>query len=121
MPTDDCAESSCSPAVTGTKFHASLNASNLSRSVEFYRLLFGCEPAKQRKDYAKFEPPDLPLVLSLTPRHSSPGGNLNHFGIRLPDSAALVRVQHRLEVGGVKTMREEGVECCYARQTKFWV
>jgi hypothetical protein len=30
-------------------------------------------------------------------------------------------MQHRLEAAGIATEREEGVECCYARQTKFWV
>ncbi len=39
----------------------------------------------------------------------------------MPDSAALVIVQRRLEQAGIHTQRQEGVECCYARQTKFWV
>ncbi len=39
----------------------------------------------------------------------------------MSDSAALVAVQMRLEQNGIHTRREEGVECCYARQTKFWV
>ncbi len=30
-------------------------------------------------------------------------------------------MQQRLEQAGVRSQREEGVECCYARQTKFWV
>jgi SAM-dependent methyltransferase len=30
-------------------------------------------------------------------------------------------VQRRLEESGMPTQRQEGVECCYARQTKFWV
>jgi hypothetical protein len=46
---------------------------------------------------------------------------LNHLGLRLPDSEALVAVQRRLEEAGIATQRQEGVECCYARQTKFWV
>jgi hypothetical protein len=29
--------------------------------------------------------------------------------------------QERLERAGIHTQREEGVECCYSRQTKFWV
>lgn len=121
MPSDSD-QSCCDPEASGTRFHASLNVADLSRSIDFYRLLFGCEPAKQRHDYAKFEPPDLPLVLSLIPGHWLPGvGNLNHFGMRMSDSEALVKIQHRLEVAGVKTKREEGVECCYAKQTKFWV
>ena len=30
-------------------------------------------------------------------------------------------MQRRLEMAGLRTEREDGVECCYARQTKFWV
>jgi catechol 2,3-dioxygenase-like lactoylglutathione lyase family enzyme len=103
------------------KFHISLNVSDLDKSVDFYRLLFGCEPAKCRKDYAKFESEDPQLVLSLEPNPRAPGGALNHLGLRLADSAALVAIQQRFEAAGIRTRREEGVECCYALQTKFWV
>jgi catechol 2,3-dioxygenase-like lactoylglutathione lyase family enzyme len=103
------------------RFHLSLNVGNLDRSIEFFRSLLGCEPAKCRPDYAKFELDDPPLVLSLEPYAAPPGGNLNHLGFRVETSAALVEVQRRLELGGISTVREEGVECCYARQTKFWV
>jgi catechol 2,3-dioxygenase-like lactoylglutathione lyase family enzyme len=105
---------------TAVRFHISLNVSDLGRSVAFYRSLFGREPAKCRADYAKFELDEPPLVLSLEPGRPG-GGTLNHAGFRLPDSAALVAVQERLEHAGIRTNREEGVECCYARQTKFWV
>ncbi|MGC3972244.1 MAG: hypothetical protein QM775_34370 [Pirellulales bacterium] len=37
------------------------------------------------------------------------------------ESAALVEMQVRLEQAGYKTQSEEGVECCYSKQTKFWV
>jgi catechol 2,3-dioxygenase-like lactoylglutathione lyase family enzyme len=103
------------------RFHLSLNVSDLGRSVEFYRTLFGRPPAKQRADYAKFEVDDPPLVLSLEPTARGQGGALNHLGFRLPDSGTLVRMQERLERAGVRSQREECVECCYAKQTKFWV
>src|SRR4051794_35324071 len=103
------------------RFHLSMNVSDLGRSVAFYRTLFGVEPAKLRGDYAKFELDDPPLVLSLEPHAASGGGPLNHLGFRMPDAAALVAMQERLEQAGVTSQREEGVECCYARQTKFWV
>jgi catechol 2,3-dioxygenase-like lactoylglutathione lyase family enzyme len=107
--------------VPGVRFHVSLNVSDLAKAVHFYRTLFGIEPAKLRADYAKFEPADPPLVLSLEPTPRPVGGPLNHLGLRMPDSAALVAMQSRLELSGVKSNREEGVECCYAKQTKFWV
>jgi catechol 2,3-dioxygenase-like lactoylglutathione lyase family enzyme len=103
------------------RFHLSLNVTDLNRSVAFFRTLFGIEPAKVRPDYAKFEPVEPPLVLSLEPaKEVARGGALNHLGFRMPDSQALVAMQERLERAGMKTKREEGVECCYARQTKFW-
>ncbi|MFO0849078.1 MAG: hypothetical protein U0871_11075 [Gemmataceae bacterium] len=36
--------------------------------MDFFRTLFGMEPAKLRPDYAKFESDDPPLVLSLEPK-----------------------------------------------------
>src|SRR5436190_21280855 len=115
MPTTSLATT---PAV---RFHLSLNVADLSKSVAFYRTLFNLEPAKLRADYAKFEPDDPPLVVSLEPTPRPTGGPLNHLGFRLADSKALVDMQRRLETAGIKSQREEGVECCYARQTKFWV
>jgi catechol 2,3-dioxygenase-like lactoylglutathione lyase family enzyme len=109
------------PVAPAIRFHLSLNVSNLDRSVAFYRVLFGLEPAKRRGDYAKFELDDPPLVLSLEPTAKGAGGPLNHLGFRVPDSGVLVQMQQRLELAGIRSQREEGVECCYARQTKFWV
>src|SRR6516165_10298799 len=109
------------PLTSCVRFHLSLNVSDLERSVRFYRILFGTEPAKKRADYAKFELVDPPVVLSLEPTSRPVGGPLNHLGFRMPDSAALVAMQERLELAGIRSKREEGVECCYARQTKFWV
>jgi catechol 2,3-dioxygenase-like lactoylglutathione lyase family enzyme len=103
------------------RFHLSLNVSDLTRSVAFFRTLLGVGPAKLRPDYAKFEPDDPPLVLSLEPaKEAGRGGALNHVGFRMPDAKSLVAMQERLERAGLRTKREEGVECCYAKQTKFW-
>ncbi len=60
-------------------------------------------------------------MLSLEPNGKSGGGSLNHLGIRLGKRSPTGSVQERLEKRGVRSQREEGVECCYAKQTKFWV
>jgi catechol 2,3-dioxygenase-like lactoylglutathione lyase family enzyme len=102
------------------KFHASLNVSDLERSIAFYQVLLGTPPAKVRPRYAKFDIAEPPLVLSLIP--GSPGaGSLNHVGLRVRTADELVDIQHRLEAAGLHTRREDGVECCHATQTKFWV
>lgn len=103
------------------KFHISLNVSNLETSVDFYRTLLGQEPAKQKRDYAKFELEEPPVVLSLIPGRAGADGNLNHAGLRVPNADVLVQIQARLEAAGIRTQREEGVECCHSKQTKFWV
>jgi len=103
------------------KFHASLNVTDLQRSIDFYRVLLGTEPAKVRADYAKFELAEPALVLSLIPGQPGAGGNLNHVGLRVRTAEELVDIQQRLEAAGLHTEREDGVECCYARQTKFWI
>src|SRR6516165_6645506 len=109
------------PMTTSIRFHLSLNVSDLGRSVAFYQALFGMPPVKRRDDYAKFELEDPPLVMSLEPSAAGAGGALNHLGFRMADSASLVAMQRRLGEAGISSRREEGVECCYARQTKFFV
>jgi catechol 2,3-dioxygenase-like lactoylglutathione lyase family enzyme len=106
---------------TRKAFHVSLNVTNLDEAIEFYASLFGIGPAKRRLDYAKFELEDPPLVLSLEPAKRVSGSSLNHLGLRVDDADSLVEVQKRLEASGIPTRRQDGVSCCYAKQTKFWV
>jgi catechol 2,3-dioxygenase-like lactoylglutathione lyase family enzyme len=106
---------------TLVRFHLSLNVSDIDRAVAFYAKAFGAEPAKRRADYAKFELDEPPLVLSLEPAAPRSGGAFNHAGFRFRNAEELVALQRRLEEAGVSTIREEGVECCYAKQTKFWL
>lgn len=89
--------------------------------MTFFQNILGVPAAKQRLDYAKFELESPPLVLSLEPRSPAQHGSLNHAGFRFADSPSLVDAQARLEKAGISTQREEGVECCYSKQTKFWV
>ncbi len=105
----------------GTRFHLSLNVSNIERIAAFLQLVLGVAPAKQRTDYAKFELDSPPLVLSLEPNPPREAGSLNHVGFRFANTNELLSAQQRIEAAGISTQREEGVECCYAKQTKFWV
>ena len=113
-------ESTIGPS--SVSFHVSLNVSDLTRSVDFYRAVFGTNPSKQRPDYAKFELINPPLTLSLEPAGAvGCGGALNHIGFRLANATELVDLQRRLEMAGLASVREQGIECCYSRQTKFWL
>src|SRR5262245_15737158 len=102
-------------------FHVTLCVADLARSVRFYECLLGRPPALHHGSYARFEieRPALMLVLYASPRPA--GGTVNHVGLRLNTSAELAELQRRLEEAGIATQSQEGVECCYSRQTKFWV
>jgi catechol 2,3-dioxygenase-like lactoylglutathione lyase family enzyme len=82
---------------TTAKFHISLNVSDLEASVAYYRALFGQKPATKKRDYAKFELAEPPVVLSLIPGRAGTSGNLNHAGLRVPNAEALVQIQARLD------------------------
>jgi catechol 2,3-dioxygenase-like lactoylglutathione lyase family enzyme len=106
---------------TGIQSYVGLYASDLDRSIAFYRVLLGTKPVSVTATQARFESARPALVLTLHAGERPPGGPLNHVGVRLPDSASLIAIQHRLEEAGIATQSQEGVECCYARATKFWV
>jgi catechol 2,3-dioxygenase-like lactoylglutathione lyase family enzyme len=108
-------------ATAVVKFHASLNVSDLPRSVAFYTALLGSGPAKFYADYAKFEIDNPPFVLSLKPKRACAGGPLNHLGLRLVTADQLDAVRQRLRAVGARMGEQEDVKCCYARQTKIWV
>src|SRR5215471_17398883 len=120
--TTSCATNRTPAGATAVvKFHASLNVSDLARSVEFYTALLGAGPAKFYPDYAKFEIDEPPLVLSLKPKRACAGGPLNHLGLRLVTLEQLRAVHERLKAVGARIGAQDDVKCCYARQTKLWV
>lgn len=108
--------------------HVSLNVSDLSKSVAFYRGVFG-EPRKLKSDYAKFVNPAPELHLALRPglgRASEGGGNggrgpLNHLGIRVDSIEEVRRWREGMKERGVVSEEEKREDCCYALQDKFWL
>jgi catechol 2,3-dioxygenase-like lactoylglutathione lyase family enzyme len=103
-----------------SRVQLAINVDDLETSVDFYRRLFGTEPAKLRPGYANFavaEPP-LKLVLIENPGH---GGSLNHLGVEVEDVDTVDAIQTRLAEEGLASVDERGTTCCYAKQDKFWV
>ena len=102
--------------------HVSLNVSDLERSANFYRGLFG-EPSKEKPDYVKFVGADPEIHLALQPAGSKMicCGPLSHLGIRVGSSEEVERRRSALEARGFATEEEKGTTCCYARQDKFWI
>lgn len=104
------------------RVHIALNVSNLNAAKAFYELLLGQPPAKERPRYAKFEPVDPSVNLSLNeidgPVAVSAGSA--HFGIQVKTVAAVHQAIERFKQAGVETITEEATTCCYAVQDKVW-
>jgi catechol 2,3-dioxygenase-like lactoylglutathione lyase family enzyme len=102
--------------------HISLNVSDLPKSVDFYRGLFG-EPKKLKADYAKFVGPDPEIHLALQPGLAAPPphGALWHLGIRVDSLDQVRRWRADLKARGIVSEEEKREACCYAVQEKFWL
>jgi catechol 2,3-dioxygenase-like lactoylglutathione lyase family enzyme len=116
-----CCGTPPTPPAGETKFHFALNVSNLQRSIDFYRVLFGVPPAKQYGDYAKFELSHPPVVFSLVPNPPGSGGSLSHFGLPVGNSDDVQAAADRLAAAGLEISCQQGTVCGYARQDKVWI
>ena len=103
-----------------SRVQLALNVDDLEESVDFYRRLFGAEPAKVRPGYANFAIAEPPLKLVLL-ENPGEGGSLNHLGVEVEDVDAVDAIQQRLDADGLASVDERGTTCCYAKQDKFWV
>lgn len=101
------------------RIQLAINVSDLERSVDFYRRVFGTDPSKIRPGYANFTIDDPPLKLVLI--ESSSPTTLNHLGVEVDGTDSVVDATQRFSQCGLPTRIEDGVECCYARQDKVWV
>lgn len=105
------------------RIHMGLAVSDLERSKRFYETLFGQPPTKQRPGYAKFEPTDPSVNLSLS--QSQIGKDAKslpaHYGIQVKSSQAVADAVERFRAADLAPRIEEQAACCYAVQDKAWV
>lgn len=111
---------------TLSRVHISLDVSNIQNSLKFYKILFNAEPIKQRDDYVKFElfEPPLNITLNQFSHHQFDGHGseaVNHFGIQVKSTDAVLEAKERYLRAGFKVEEEVATACCYAVQNKIWV
>jgi len=103
------------------RLHLALEVSNLERSIDFYRILLGVEPSKVRPGYAKFEPAEPAVNLTLNAGRGRRVEGSAHFGVQVRSTDAVEAAAARLRAAGLALKMEMGTQCCYAVQDKVWV
>ncbi len=106
-----------------SRIHFGIGATDLDKSISFYKELFQAEPSKIKEDYAKFEldDPSINLAIGLKKGSSEPVSNVSHFGIQVKSSEVVNAARERFEKLGMPVKVEEQRICCYAVQDKIWV
>lgn len=104
------------------RLHVALTVSDLEKSRQFYELLLGVAPSKERPRYAKFEPvdPSVNLTLNEVEGDVVVEGGSAHFGVQVKSVAEVHAALERFKAAGIKTITEEATTCCYAVQDKVW-
>ncbi len=103
------------------KPHLAINVRDIPTSIEFYRTLFGVEPAKVRSDYAKFDVTNPPLNFTLNHHAFDEAGALSHLGFQVSSTEDVLAVRQIWHERGLVTRDEMQTNCCYATQDKTWV
>jgi catechol 2,3-dioxygenase-like lactoylglutathione lyase family enzyme len=107
--------------VTVLKAHVAINVRDVEASLEFYRKLFGIEPGKVRKGYAKFDVSSPPLNFTLNQVPFTDAGALSHLGIQVASTEDVLAIRRSWMEAGLITRDEMKTDCCYALQDKTWV
>ena len=107
--------------VKALKAHLAINVKDVEESIGFYTKLFGIEPSKVRKGYAKFNVENPPLNFTLNQVAFKERGALSHLGIQVGSTEDVLAVRERWQAEGLVPRDEMQTNCCYALQDKTWV
>jgi len=106
--------------VKALKAHLAIHVKDVPKSIEFYRKLFGIEPSKVRRGYAKFDLSNPPLNFTLNEASFDQPGALSHLGIQVASTEDVLAIRERWQKEGLITRDEMQTACCYALQDKTW-
>ena len=101
------------------RFHVNVAVTDLERSANFYRTLFGVEPTVLKEDYAKWMLEDPRVNFSISTSQHNRG--VNHVGLQADTMDELKIIQERLSVAEQETFDQADAQCCYAKSSKTWV
>ena len=108
------------PPTGENHFHLNLIVSDVQKAVEFYQAIFDSKPFKHYPDYAEFLSDEPAIALGLTKYSKTPGGPINHIGLRFASLDRLEALHKRLADAGFAPTVQGTVNCCYAKGNKIW-
>ena len=101
------------------RFHVHAHVSDLQASIAFYSKMFGAEPTRVERDYAKWMLDDPRINFAISTRGGATG--VDHLGIQTDTEEELVALKSQAEAAEL-SLREVGeTTCCYARSDKYWI
>ena len=103
------------------RMHVSLYVSDLGQSVNFYKQFFGIDPVKVKPKYAKFILEQPSLIISFVENKERVQQNFGHLGFQVETVEDLNIKLWEAKKKNIVAREEQGTNCCYAKQDKFWV
>src|SRR5215213_9044656 len=88
------------------KAHLAINVRDVAKSIEFYKKMFGIEPAKVRTGYAKFDVQNPPLNFTLNQHPFVGSGALSHLGIQVARTDDVIALRTAWEKEGLAPREE---------------
>lgn len=98
--------------------HIHVGVDNLEKSIGFYNILFGNEPAKVKSDYAKWMLDDPKINFAISTRADK---GVDHLGLQVETDSELQEIRDRIKNADLSVFDEGEAVCCYARSDKSWV
>ncbi len=101
------------------RFHVHMHVDDLPKNIAFYSQLFGAEPARVERDYAKWMLDEPRVNFAISTRGDKPG--LDHLGFQVDEAKELVILKARAQAADMTLLDEGSTTCCYARSDKHWI
>lgn len=101
------------------RFHVHVHVEDLQANIAFYSKLFGTEPARVERDYAKWMLDDPRINFAISTRGERPG--LDHLGLQTDTEEDLAELKSRAQAADLALLDEGQTTCCYARSEKHWI
>lgn len=103
------------------RMHVSYYVSDINKTIDFYSKFFEVKPVKTKDDYAKFILEEPGLNISFIKTENSVQSQNVHFGIETDNPEYLKQKLGVAMSQQLPILEENEVNCCYAKQDKFWV